>query len=629
MRPRTALWTLIFGVSVFLVAAMTYAADAEPDSTANQPESLSTAYEKAKADFHPIDAGDVAQAKTVLLEALGRLDEKLTQAGSYGPGWREYLHWNVLQDELGGEKPDLARLTRIHAFFVRGYDGLELAWFADVQHALHNYVATAGAVGKAGIRTAYEKKLGELAKSLKAYTAKPTSESALAITEAVRWLQDAHQAPALVRAIQDRFVHPNVIGEISAELVGAGIVDSVDDVTQISDCILGTSIVGTAHTVGKTSVSLMPNSDVGVIDTLFFGKTHSENVGEHGPVTIFSSGETSLAGVKRIWINENGLSAHPAASNAETSITIQDIQSRKGRRMIERMAWKRAGKQKAKAECIASQHAEERLNERIDAQASEPLDKANEQYVEKYKRPFSERNLFPQMLRFSSTGRALHLLALQAGGGKLAAPGLPPPVVEGADMTLRLHESAVNNLAFDALAGRTVYEEKVQSAVTKALGHLPEKLRGDEDGKPWAITFASRRPISVSFVDGGFKVSIRGVKYYKGKDGYPAMVISAVYKIEKTATGFKAGRQGEIEVVPPDAEPGQQIDTQRQIISTLLRKRFGKVFEPEILGKGIELSGKWKAAGKLVPIQVECRDGWLVIAWKRESAIGAQGVAAK
>jgi hypothetical protein len=167
-----------------------------------------------------------------------------------------------------------------------------------------------------------------------------------------------------------------------------------------------------------------------------------------------------------------------------------------------------------------------------------------------------------------------------------------------------------------------VYEEKVQAAVTDALGHLPEKFKGDEDGKPWAITFAAREPVSVTFADNGFKVTIRGVKYYKGAEAYPAMNVSAAYKIEKSPQGFKAVRQGEIEVIPPDFKPGsgQHVDTQRQIIRTLLKKRFAKVFEPEFLGEGLELSGKWKSVGKLMPIQVECRDGWLVIAWKRPAA---------
>ncbi len=432
MRPRTTLWTLILSVSAFLYVATTYAADTpDPSPAADAPReapaipqgSLTEACEHAKADFHPITETDVAQAKEVVVAALGRLDERLTEAGANGEGWRKYLHWDVLQDSLRAEnRHNLVRLTKIHTFFTRGYDGLELAWFLDAQHALENYIVMASVVGSPQVRAEYENRLDKLAPALKAYAAQPTTESALVISESVRWLQNAHQAPALVQVIQDRFVHPNVIGHASAELVGAGIVESVDDVTAINDCILGTTVVGTAHTVGKTSVSLSPNSEIGVIDTLFFGKTHSDNVGYHHPVTIFSSAETGLAAVKRMWINDNGLSSYPAASNAETHVCIHDIQSCKGRQLVERMAWKRAGKQQSQAECIASQHAEQRLNERIDQQAAEPLDKANKQYVEKYKQPFSDRNLLPQLLRFSTTDGFLSLLGLQAGGGKLAAP---------------------------------------------------------------------------------------------------------------------------------------------------------------------------------------------------------------
>ena len=619
MQPRTAFQTCIFCVSAFFVAAIVYAADPEPRNAPIPIERLSAACKNAKAEFHPITQTDVAQAKAVLVEALGRLDERLPQAGPGGDDWRKYLHWNALQEALRADgTPDTLLLTRVFEKYNADYEGLELVWFLDVQHALHNYIATIGAVGNPGVRTAYETKLESLAESLDAYIAKPTTDGALAISESVRWLQQAHQAPELVEAILQQLARPNVIGEVSAEVVGAGVAESVDDVTQLSDCILGTSISGTAHTVGKTSVVLSPNPEMGVIDTLFFGAATSNNVGYHHPVTIFSSATTDLAACKRIWINDGGLSSHPAASNAETSICIHDIQSDKGRQLIEKMAWKRAGKQQAQAECIASRHAERRLSERIDGQAVEQLDKANKQYVEKYQRPFTERKLFPESLGFSTTAKALCVLVLQAGGGKLAAPGLPPPVVEGADMTLRLHESAINNLAFDALAGRTVYEEKVQAALTDALGHLPEKLKGDEDGKPWAITFATRQPVSVTFADDGFTVTVRGVKYYKGDDYCSDTNVSAVYKIEKSAKGFKAVRQGSVAVIQSDKVPdtGGKQATAR----ALLKRRFEKIFEPEFLGEGLELSGKWKAVGKLLPIQVECRDGWLVIAWKRAAA---------
>ena len=395
---------------------------------------------------------------------------------------------------------------------------------------------------------------------------------------------------------------------------------------QINDCILGTTVVGTAHTVGKTSVSLAPNSEIGVIDTLFFGKTHSDNVGYHHPVTIFSSAETGLAACKRMWINDNGLSSYPAASNAETRICIHDIQSCKGRQLVERMAWKRAGKQQGEAECIASQHAEQRLNERIDQQAAEPLDKANKQYIEKYKQPFGDRNLlrsFCVSARPILPSACLDCRPAAASWRRRAAP----PVVDGADMTLQLHESAINNLAFDALAGRTVYEDKVQAAVKNALGHLPDKFKGDDDGKPWAITFAARQPVSVTFADDGFKIIINGVKFYKGTDHCDDTTVSASYKIENTPEGFKAIRQGPVEVTP--ANEAASTGGTQEITRILLKKRFEKILEPEFLGKGIELSGRWKQAGKLVPIQVECRDGWLVLAWRRAPAEPKTAVAKK
>jgi hypothetical protein len=627
MRPRAVFQSWISCVSVFLVAAMTCAADTTPQPTKAPQGSLAAACQHAKADFHPITQADVAQAKTVLMDALGRLDNKLTEAGVHGEGWRKYLHWELLQKSVGGDtKQDMARLTKIYGLFTRGYDGLELAWFLDVQHALENYIVTANAVGSGQVRTAYEEILDKLAPTLDAYAAKPTTRDALVISESVRWLQNAHQASALVGTIQERFVHPNVIGYASAGLVGAGVVDSVDDVTQINDCILGTSITGTAHTLGRTSAALAPNSDMGVIDTLFFGKTHSENVGYHRPVTIFSTAETGLAGVKRVWITQSGLSSFPAASNAETHICIQDIQSRKGRGLVQRMAWKRAGKQQSEAECIASSHAEQRLNERIDEQAAEPLDKANQQYTEKYKQPFSDRNLFPQLLHFSTTERALGILGLQAGGGKVAAPGAPPPVIEGADMTLQLHESAINNLAFDALAGRTIYEEKVQATAKKVLGKLPDKLKGDKDGKPWTITFAAREPVTVTFADDGFKITINGVKFYKGDEYCDATTVWASYKIAKTPEGFKAIRQGIVNVAPAGDSP----DTggRQTAIRSVLQGRFDKILEPEFVEKGIELSGRWKAAGKLMPIQVKSRNGWLVIAWNRVAA-GPKAATAK
>lgn len=613
VHPLTAI-----GVYAMLFALAGYATAADEPTS---PQDLPALCRTAKGEFRPVTQSDAQKAKKVLVEALSRLDKRLTLAGENGQEWRKYLQWGDFQKCVQDEKqPNKDVLVQVYQRYAAGHPGLELVWFLDVQQATQNYIAMLNAVDNPQVKTAYEERMDKLAASLDAYVSKPTTEDALVISESVRWLENAGQAPAVVEIITQRFVQPNFLGEVSPALISAGIAESVDETISIRDCILGTDIHGTAHTVGQTSVELPPDPNFGVLDTIFFGTTTSNNVGYHHPVTIFSSSTTSLAARKRLWVSAEGLFSYPGVSNASTKINICDIQSNKGRRMVENVAWKRAGKQQGQAECIASSHAEARLNERIDQQAAEAVGTANKQYTEKFYKPFTERKLFPQVLRFATTEKGIGITGLQAGGGKVGAPSSPPAVAEGADMSLRLHESAVNNLAFDALAGRTVYEEELQAAVTDALGHLPEKMKGDDDGKPWAITFANRQPISVTFADDGYKITIRGVKYYKGQDAHPGMDVSASYKIEQTATGFKAVRQGDIQVFPPDFVPGKQVDARRQVIRKLLEKRFAKVFEPEIVGEGLELPGKLKSAGKLQPIQLVCRDGWLVIAWKRPAA---------
>jgi len=272
-------------------------------------------------------------------------------------------------------------------------------------------------------------------------------------------------------------------------------------------------------------------------------------------VTIFSNSTTQLAPA-------NGFGSTPTVcrrtrprASAETNVSISDIQSNKGPQADRKMAWKRACKQLDKAECIASRHAEQRLSERMDKQAAEAIDKANDLTSRSSRSRSPERKLFPQMLHFRRRIRFSRCEVCRRAR-KIGGPGRSAPGGRRADMSIQIHESMINNLALDALSGRTVHEEKLQKAVTDMLGHLPEKMKGDEDGKPWAISFARRQPIFVTFADDGFKISLHGARYYKGSDSHPGMNVTATYKIEKSAKGFKAVRQATSRSFPRTSCPG-------------------------------------------------------------------------
>jgi hypothetical protein len=604
-------------------------------------EGIIAACQEAKSQFRPLTKEDLKSVKAELVEALARLDVQLKAAGANGEDWRKFLLWETLQKELQKEGAlDQKALNEVCSRYASGNEGLGLIRFVEARAALWRLLKVDEAIDNPKTKITYERMLDNLSNNLKSFAVKPTTENTLGISESIRWLQILQQAPEVVQAVQRRFNQPNLYGEASAEFIAAGMAESVDDNTAIRDCILGTDISGTAHTVGQTTAELSPNANLGVIDALLFAAAYSSTVGSHGPVCIYTTGTTHIGACKRIWINEYGISSYPAVSNAVTQTCINDIQAR--RRIVERIAWKKAYQQKPTAECIASQHAEQRANKRVDDKAAESLDKAQQDFMKKFRGPLCDHKLFPDQLRFSTDKQALQAVSMQIGSSRLAAPApAPPPSAIKADLVLRVHESMVNNFALDALGGMTVNEDNFQKAMNDMFpqpseemkpdenrqnpteGHKPkrlslrDKMKRDKDQPPWTITFATRQPISVTFSDESYKIIIRGTKFINGDNSCDDMDVTVVYKIEKTDAGFKAVRQGEIQIFPPGRH---QLGGKEIAIKELLTKRFSKIFEPEILGEGFEFSGRLKKVGEMLPVEVQSRDGWLTIAWNRAQA---------
>jgi hypothetical protein len=589
----------------------------QTSSIPQDPKALAAACRTAQADFHPISKEDLQQCRAQLAAAAARLDQRLGRAAASGDDWRRYVHWTDLDRQI--KQPgdlDPAAIEDLHKHFAAGHQGLELAPFADVRQALKQYEELAGADNVA-LKTEYAERLESLAGQLEAYAAHPTAETQQDIAESLAWLRNHRQAPALIAATGRYFDHPNGFIQLSAGLVSAGINRMVDEPTTVDDVILGTTIHGTGQTRGETQVSLVPSSDYGAFDAILHTATTSQNAGRNGPVCIYSNGQTWIGACKRFWLTADGLSTYPAVSNAETQTNIYDIEAVNGRRLIETFAWRRAGKQLGEAESIASSHAEWRANQRVDAEAAGTLADNNEKYRARLRRPLSERNVYPQRLAFSTEPTAISIQVHEAGPDQLAADTGAPPALP-ADLLLRVHQSMLDNMAGTVLSGMILQEEDFQSAVKTLLGRVPEQFKPDDEQSSWTVVFARRQPITVGFADGGFQVVLRGREFIKGEKHHPAMNITAKYTFVKTDAGFKAVRQGPLEIFPPGFVPGKSksFSLPQQIARSLLQRRFGKLFAAEFAVQGFTPSGKWSAAGKLQPVELSAQNGWLVIGYK-------------
>ena len=554
------------------------------------------------------------------MAAIGRLEQRLKVDGENGAVWQNYLQLTDLADQLRRPTgPDVQRLNSIYGKFAAGQEGLELVWFVEVRQALRQYVELLGVVGRPDLQTAYGQQLDQLADQLEKYAAQPSTEGAVAIGGLLGWLENAQQAPNLVQAVRAELVYPNLYAQVNSDLLAAGIAGPVDRTEPVSDVILGTVIHGTGWTVGQTSVNLIPDANMGVFDAVLTAVNSSQTVGRNGPVCIYSSGRTGISSAKRFWADATGLYAYPAVSNAVTRNTICDIQSIKGRRIVESIAWRKAGQQGGQAEYIASRHAEQRASRQVDQEAAASMEKSNSDYQRKVRQPLLDRLVFPQSLDLTTTPAAIEVVGLQAAHDQLGAPTAPPPLTEVSDMAVRVHETMVNNMAATVLSGMVLREDTFQSTVTDLLGYVPERLKPDEDKEPWTIAFARQEPITISFADGGFTVTLRGREFYKGDRGYPGMNVTAAYKFVKADGTVKAVRQGDLQIFPPGFVPGggRQLSVRQQVIRNLLLRRFGKIFEPEMVPEGIKPTGKWEVVGKLMPVELTGRDGWLTIGWRR------------
>ncbi len=122
----------------------------------------------------------------------------------------------------------------------------------------------------------------------------------------------------------------------------------------------------------------------------------------------------------------------------------------------------------------------------------------------------------------------------------------------------------------------------------------------------------------MTFGGGRFAVTVRGRRYAQGDNRYPGMDVTAVYEIEKTDQGFRAVRQGEIEIFPPGFVPDRdKLSGPEQALRTLLQKKFGKLFAEEVVPQDIVPTGRWQKVGRLALDHWEADDGWMVLAWKR------------
>ena len=608
----------------FSLVALTGVRAEEPSSAGVVMEvvpaksALPAMVESAKDDFRPLGEADLREPQARLVAAVDRLNARLAIAGKVGEAWREYLLWDQLQQERTKPQPDTDVLLKVFRRFAADHRGLELVWFLDVRRALKQYLELHRNLTMPDLRAAFEQTLDSLAGDLREYLEEPQPGLASRIGYTLGQLENARQVPRLIRAIRLHLARSNLVVNISADVVAAGLARPVDRVEPVYDVILGTRIRGTGTTVGSVAVELVPNDHFAVIDLLFAGVTSTQSVGRNGPAVICSHSKTGIGTRKRLWIEADRVQAFPAVSDANTATRYTGFDSARGRGvLVERIARRRAYQQKSQAEHIAASHARQRANAQVDREAGQQIGRANAELLRQVRRPLQKRKLFPEQVHFRTERDAVVMTARLADPDQLAAATPPPAAPLRSDLAIRIHQSLLTNFATSAVAGMTYRDEEIQDLFQEIFGEVPEQLKPKEDEEPWAMTFAQQDPVLVTFGESGFRVTVCGRRYYRDEESYPGMNVTAEYKLTITPDGVQAIRQGDLRIVPPRfaGGAGGQLSSREIVIRTLLERRFGHIFEKELLVENFVLAPEGRTVGKMKASGVQTNDGWLTITW--------------
>ena len=612
-RGRVAAGVLVLGFCVTPLAAQL---------PAQRLEQLANEALQATDTFRP--AGDAAleSAAAGLRQALVPLDTLLGRSKS-GAAWRTYLDWPALQTQAAsGLAADPATLRRLEGLLNATETGLDMPEFVRVRKAVTRYAEVADAARGNGANR-MSQRLGALASSLLSASATGSAESLAPVPPILERLAEAGQAPAVVAAVRGANARPNILLEVHESLLAQAVNRPVDQVMPVVVVLLGTRVRGRGHTCGNVRLDFVPSPDRAAFDLVFDATNVANTRGSQGPVTVNSRGVTNLGARRRFFLDESTASASPVQATAATDTTITGIavNSRFGKRLIQRIASRKIAETKPQAEAIAEGRARDRLRRQFQEQTEPAVAQFRDQFQEKVRGPLEKQGLYPEMLHMNTTDSTLAITARKAAASQLAAASLPPASAAGNLISARVHESAINNMLEEKLGGRVITQADVDRMAREGKAKMPESLGSDPDQKPWAVTFAKHRPVTVAVDDGRLKVMVRGDKFVSGDRSFPGMDIWATYAIATSSQGMHLVREGDVQIYPPGFKPGgrEKLSMAETSLRRILQKRFDKLCRDVIDIPDLPLQGELASAGPLSMKQLVARkDGWVVAGWRRK-----------
>ena len=650
MRPFVHLSTIAL-LACSWASAFSYSAE-QVEPALKLTDDLSEEVWQLRGEHQPLTDERFAPVRAELRQRAEVLSRVIDSTNT-PDRWRSYLRWKLLEphfsDDVTINRQTLEELDSVLRRFHTNMPGLELPSFRRTAEALKRYreLAFWNALAKRrDTAPIYDSYVKQLQKQLERHLEAPTDETAHSVAKAVRMIDYQGTAPELVGKLRSRFSRSNVQAELSVDALNR-LAQPVTEREDVNDCILGARVRGEAMVDGQVRFAAVQSHDRTRMDIQLTGHISTSTVGYKKPVKIYSRGTTAYHGTKSLLIADDyfrSTAAHVSANTNNRPYRVRKTGGKFGRRLVQKIAWKQVCKKKRQSERIASSKASKKVSKKFDERVSTALVEGRDKYEEKLQLPLVRRGFEPSQIRFASTSTALTTAYALGTGDQLTTDTLPPGKDVTNDITVQVHQSAVNNFLPLVLSGVTMVRDSIEEP-QRLEGDAPKWLTNlnaanesrelslaepseEEDFKPYRLVFNSERPASVSFDDGIASIRLRFASLVSGEDEEQKPIENwdfiVHYRVTERDNRVVLVRDGEVEVFPTGFDPrwdkkmsGEQVGFRNNLAANLNKKADQEQgFPSEIEVPEIKLGNQGGAQRKLAIQQLECDEGWLTIGYR-------------
>jgi hypothetical protein len=651
-----------------LLAAVCFSVVNAHSQEAVEPQPASTdspTFAAVAGEHQPVTAERFAPYRDELIASARALEQALGIDSQLARDWKRYLKWDLLEPQLVEDSPvsraSLENMATVLRRFRSNHPGLELPVFTRTADAIDRYRDLAFWYALAERRDTvplYESFAKDFDEQLRRHMEAPTSETTLQIGRALGTIDYLGEAPELVEVVRASYSQPNVLADVSTEALNE-LAGPVCQIRGVRDCILGTSIRGTAITNGLVTFQPLEASARIEIDMFLAGIIRSRTVGYNKPVNIHASGTTNYSAGKRLLISDDEFTTAGLWVDADTRTRIHSVQKtggKLGKKLIEKIAWKKVYEKKRQSERIASRHAEQKIASNFDSQVLTALTNGRVSYEGRLRAPLKRVALLTETIRLASSHESIHSQLTVASHRQIATNSTPPEKLAGNDVTVQVHETAINNFLPTLLAGASLRQEsadqppRLEGDVPKWLRELakktPKEAVADKKSpreepianetapaepkaefRPWHFTLNIEAPASVSFTDQKLVLRMRlaELKASADEEEEPRKNWDFIvtYRLIQEGNEVLLKREGDIEAFPTGFDPrwderltGEQVGVRNNMAKNLnKRAAAGEGFPAEIPLPAVKLP-KGDEEITLELTQLECDNGWLTIGYR-------------